>query len=422
MAQNAVHGPSAQVLPIGTVCAKVIIAMKIKPLMLALTSSAVLLCGLDATPVSAQPAAPPPMPAYQPLSDQQLDQLLGPIALYPDPLLAIILPAATLPTQIVLADRYVAGGGDPNLIDQQAWDGSVQALAHYPSVLTYLDDNLAWTTAVGEAFLNQQADVMASIQRLRVSAQNYGNLVSTPQQQVVDDDGCIEILPADPDACYVPVYEPDEVYFANGYALGFGAACAVGPWLNCDFDWGHRDLRYWDRDHPRPAGWWGERPDQRDAWLDSHASSWQAGAHGGVFTANGGDRGWNNPAASRSQIVASQYHANQARLPAQQVQQQNQLQLRQLQAEQQRAMQQYSAQVQRYNAAVYSQQSAPAFRPEPSGVFIGSESASQARTFSNRGQQSMQSVVRSAPAVSRPAPVFRGGGGGGGGGGGARRR
>ena len=75
------------------------------------------------------------MPAYQPLSYQQLDQLLGPIALYPDPLIAQILPAATLPTQIVLADRYVSGGGDPNQIDQQPWDASVQALAHYPEVL-----------------------------------------------------------------------------------------------------------------------------------------------------------------------------------------------------------------------------------------------------------------------------------------------
>ena len=69
------------------------------------------------------------MPAYQPLAYQQLDQLLGPIALYPDPLIALILPASTLPTQIVLADRYVSGGGDPNQIDQQPWDPSVQALA-----------------------------------------------------------------------------------------------------------------------------------------------------------------------------------------------------------------------------------------------------------------------------------------------------
>ena len=110
------------------------------------------------------------MPAYQPLSGEQLDQLLGPIALYPDPLIAQILPASTLPTQIVMADRYISGGGDPNQIDQQPWDASVQALARYPNVLKWMDDNLNWTTELGQAFLNQQQDVMDSIQRLRQSA------------------------------------------------------------------------------------------------------------------------------------------------------------------------------------------------------------------------------------------------------------
>ena len=81
-----------------------------------------------------------------------------------------ILPASTLPTQIVLADRYVSGGGDPNQIDQQPWDASVQALARYPDVLKWMDDNLNWTTDLGQAFLNQQQDVMDSIQRLRQSA------------------------------------------------------------------------------------------------------------------------------------------------------------------------------------------------------------------------------------------------------------
>ncbi len=95
---------------------------------------AVLWCALASAALSvrAQLPVPPPLPAYQPLSNQQLDQLLGPIALYPDPMIAQILPASTLPTQIVMADRYVSGGGDPNAIDQQPWDASVQALARYP--------------------------------------------------------------------------------------------------------------------------------------------------------------------------------------------------------------------------------------------------------------------------------------------------
>src|SRR5664280_2779683 len=165
---------------------------------------AVLLCVFIGTAISlrAQTAVPPPMTAYQPLAAAQLDQLLGPIALYPDPLIA----------QIVLADRYVTGGGNPNQIDQQPWDPSVQALARYPGVLKWMDDNLNWTTDLGQAFINQQPDVMVSIQRLRTAASNVGNLQSTPQQQVVNDGGYIEIVPADPQVIYVPVYQPDQVY------------------------------------------------------------------------------------------------------------------------------------------------------------------------------------------------------------------
>src|SRR5215469_12945992 len=130
--------------------------------MKSLLNIALLLVALGGVALStqAQMGVPPPVPAYQPLSDQQLDQLLGPIALYPDPLIAQILPASTLPYQIVLADRYVSGGGDPNMIDQQPWDPSVQALARYPSVLQWMDQNLEWTTELGQAFLNQQQDVM----------------------------------------------------------------------------------------------------------------------------------------------------------------------------------------------------------------------------------------------------------------------
>src|ERR1035437_9493769 len=147
----------------------------------------VLLCLFTGAALSvlAQTAAPPPMSAYQPLTAAQLDQLLGPIALYPDPLIAQILPASTLPTQIVLADRYVSGGGDPNQIGQQPWDPSVQALARYPNVLKWMDDNLNWTTELGQAFLNQQQDVMVSIQRLRASASRLGNLQYSTKQPVV---------------------------------------------------------------------------------------------------------------------------------------------------------------------------------------------------------------------------------------------
>ena len=106
-----------------------------------------------------------------------------------------------------------AAAATPTQIDQQPWDASVQALARYPNVLKWMDDNLNWTTELGQAFLNQQQDVMDSIQRLRQSAYNLGNLQSTPQQQVINDGGYIEIVPADPQVIYVPVYQPDQVYY-----------------------------------------------------------------------------------------------------------------------------------------------------------------------------------------------------------------
>jgi len=175
------------------------------------------------------------MAAYQPMTAAQLDQLLGPIALYPDPLIAQILPASTLPTQIVLADRYVTGGGDPNQIGQQPWDPSVQALARYPSVLKWMDDNLSWTTDLGQAFINQQQDVMISIQRLRAAASKLGNLPSSPQQQVITDGSDIEIVPADPQVIYVPVYQPDQVYYDAAYGspfITFGIGWPIGLWLD----------------------------------------------------------------------------------------------------------------------------------------------------------------------------------------------
>src|SRR5271154_319023 len=263
---------------------------------------AVSLCVFIGTAISlrAQMAVPPPMPANQPLSDAQLDQLLGPIALYPDPLIAQILPASTLPTQIVLADRYVTGGGDPNQIDQQPWDASVQALARYPNVLKWMDDNLNWTTELGQAFLNQQQAVMTSIQRLRASANNLGNLQSTPQQQVITDGGDIQIVPVDPQVIYVPVYQPDQVYYdaADGSPyITFGIGWPIGAWLDCDFDWGNGNLIFWGNGYSRPANWWHESSRQRDM---GHTTVWRPNNHPGAFARNRGDRGWNNNPTSRA--------------------------------------------------------------------------------------------------------------------------
>ncbi len=206
-----------------------------------------------AGPLDAQAPVPPP-PSAAALSPDELDQLLAPIALYPDPLIALILPAASVPSDVMLAARYLEANGDPAQIPNQPWDDSVKSLAHYPDVLEWMDQNIDWTRAVGSAFINQQQDVMDSVQHLRGEAKAQGNLTDTPQQEVAVDDGEISIMPAQPDAIYVPEYDPDEVYYeppTDGPLVTFGVGWPVGIWLGYDCDWHHHGI--WVGDWHR--GW-----------------------------------------------------------------------------------------------------------------------------------------------------------------------
>jgi hypothetical protein len=194
--------------------------------------------------------------------------MVGPVALYPDPLLAETLAASTFPGEIVLADRFVASGQDAALIAQQSWDPSVKSLTQFPALLKWLDDNLVWTTAVGQAFMNQETDLMDAVQRLRVKAQALGNLQSTPEDQVVADDGDIDILPGMPDSVFLPVYDPSQVFYDSpppgGSWVTYGAAAPVNIWFAYDIAWHGRKVIYWPRPHPRPREWWnhsgGRRP------------------------------------------------------------------------------------------------------------------------------------------------------------------
>ena len=201
--------------------------------------------------------APAPAVAVVRLTEGQLETLLGPVALYPDALIALILPAATAPSDVVLAARYLAANGDPAQADRQAWDESVRSLVRFPAVLKWLDENLAWTKQVGEAFLAQPAEVMQAVQRLRARARAAGTLVDTPQQKIVSQGDAILIEPAQPAVIYVPVYDPAVVYVSrpigwNQPALFFGTGFAVGSWLNYDCDWRGRTIWVGDwRDRPR---------------------------------------------------------------------------------------------------------------------------------------------------------------------------
>jgi len=186
---------------------------------------------------------------------EELDDLLAPIALYPDPLLAQVLPAATFIDQIDEAARYVRQYRNSPRIDDQPWDVSVKAIAHYPDVLFMMDQKYDWTVSLGQAFVNQQQDVMDAVQRLRAEAQAAGNLSSTPQQEVVDADDYISIVPASPEVVYVPQYDPLVVYVESSPSYGFitfSIGFTIGAWLDRDCDWHGRRVFY----HGWQGGGW----------------------------------------------------------------------------------------------------------------------------------------------------------------------
>ncbi|MDR0902709.1 MAG: DUF3300 domain-containing protein, partial [Opitutaceae bacterium] len=175
------------------------------------------------------------------LDASALDTLAGPVALYPDTLLAVILPASTNPADIVLAARYLEDGGDAAQIDNQPWDPSVRALARYPDVLRWMDENLAWTQQLGATFLAQPEDVMAAVQRLRAQARAVGNLPSNEQLTVVSEDNYIRIIPTRTEVVYVPYYDPAVVYVRR-VRYYYGPAWPCGPWLSYDCNWIGRSI------------------------------------------------------------------------------------------------------------------------------------------------------------------------------------
>ncbi|HYD02389.1 MAG TPA: DUF3300 domain-containing protein [Phycisphaerales bacterium] len=203
---------------------------------------------LTAAPVAGQQQpAPPPAPAESALpraTAEQLDLLVAPIALYPDPLIAQVLPASTYPIDIIKAARLVAAGATDAKIDQQDWDSSVKAVARYPDVIKMMDADIEWTQQLGQAFIVQPDDVMRAVQRMRARAIEMGSLTDTPQQQIVYEEETVRILPADPQIVYVPIYQPILVYYRRPVYrtsfISFSRGYHCGPWLDLDCDWRRR--------------------------------------------------------------------------------------------------------------------------------------------------------------------------------------
>jgi len=261
-------------------------------------------------------AQAPPAPPYTQQTPEQLQQLVAPIALYPDSLVAQILAASTFPEQVVEADRWVQAHPDltgdalGQAVDQQPWDPSVKALAAFPSVLGNMDKNLSWTSSLGDAYYNQEQDVMDAIQVMRQQAQEAGNLQTTPQQTVTTQGSTIIIQPANPEIVYVPAYDPWLVYggpivpwpgwypypgiWYNGPYLSFGVGFGIGffggfgwGWHHWGFNWGGHFATFGGRRYYSRS----------TTFYNRNAFYRGGGARGGAYNRGGAARGgvYNRP-------------------------------------------------------------------------------------------------------------------------------
>jgi hypothetical protein len=192
---------------------------------------------------------------------EQLDQLVAPIALYPDQLVAEILAAATYPTEVVEADRWMQthsrlkGHALAGAVNAEPWDGSVKAMVQFPQVLAMMDKDLSWTVSLGGAYVRDSQSVMSAIQQLRARAERAGNLESTPREDVTNEGQTIVIEPSDPEVVYVPDYDPWLVYgepivlypdwmpipglFVGGTGIYFGFGTAIGIFGGFGWGWNH---------------------------------------------------------------------------------------------------------------------------------------------------------------------------------------
>ncbi len=229
-----------------------------------------------------KPLPPQGVSESAPHSAAQLDELVARVALYPDELLALVLPASTQPIQIVEAARFLdARQSDPMLTPMEAWDASVRSLLNYPDVIRLMNQDLDWTQALGGAVTSRQADVMEAIQQVRTRALAAGNLKTNAQQKVTQEAGIIRIESADPEVIFVPIYDPTVIYVASPVQIVTyyppypcywcpSAVYGTGMWMG--FDWYYHDI-YYDHhhhhddhyDHDRPAR--PERPD--NVWKPS---------------------------------------------------------------------------------------------------------------------------------------------------------
>jgi hypothetical protein len=345
---------------------------------------------------------------------EQLEQIVAPIALYPDPLLAHVLMASTYPLEVVAAARWrqknpkLSGDALEKALQEQTWDPAVKSLCDFPDVLARMNENLDWMQDLGDAFLAQQAEVMAAVQAMRTKALEAGTLESGKEQTVTQgEDQTIVIESADPEVVYVPTYYPSSCYGSWGYpywyyppmyapppagGLWFGFTVGViwgDAWGDCDWDGGDVNI---DIDNENNFIDRTERPENRERVKDRGGRGTQVG------------RGnWSHDPAHRKGVgyrdsATSQRFADRAARPR-------------VSNDQARGYGDHAATT-RPSAPAVSDRSSRASAQRPTGgrssSFSGSRSAGLERASSSRG------------SASRGSAGSRGGGRGGGGRGGRR--
>jgi len=315
-----------------------------KTVLLPVRAMLLCLCAL-ALPATAQQAA------TDTFSKEQLEQIVAPIALYPDSLLTQVMMASTYPLEVVEADRWrkqnakLSGSALESALKDKDWDPAVKALCTLPDVLTKMSDNLDWTQDLGDAFLSQKTELMDAVQHMRAKAYDAGNLKSSEQQVVTQQpDQIIVIQQAAPEVIYVPSYSPTVVYGSwaypsyyyppmyapppPGYGLmAFGIGMAVGGaiWGDCNWGWGNSDIdididRYnnfnrntnvnWQNNQINRGGNWQHNPSHRKGvnYRNQNVAR-QYGAHGGSNRVSSNQaRGWSQQgqAANRSGVGTQQ--------------------------------------------------------------------------------------------------------------------
>jgi uncharacterized membrane protein YgcG len=387
--------------------------MKIKSLVLQMLTVFLALLLVAPPGVFAQDAGG--KPAFK---QEELDQVLAPIALYPDALLTQVLMASTYPLDIVQAARWAKQNKDmkadalTKALEAQLWDPSVKSLVNFPQVLTMMNDKLDWTQKLGDAFLAQQKDVMDTVQKLRAKAQAAGNLKTTKEQKVVVEKEVIIIESASPTVVYVPTYNPTVVYGAWWYpsyppppvyaypppvATPYAFATGVAVGAAWGYAWGS-------------ANWHGGSVNYNYNQNININNNINRGAYATQYPAGQGQ--WKQQATTSQQAQARQayrgYTGNE----------------QQAQQKAQQAQQNQAGQQARQAGQSQAGQQAKQAGQKGGGAFEGMDKGSAARESSSRGQSSRESMSGGGGG-SRGGGGFSGGGGGsrgggGGGGGGSR--